>query len=763
MIMNGEYRNRPVCIRGLSRLLSIGAFLCFFAHVFLAQEGRELTAVKPKISEKRIALVIGNGKYQHVSALDNPVNDATDISAALKALGFEVITGTDTNLVQMRRLIRQFGEQLERQKGVGLFYYAGHGVEVRGRNYLVPVDANISREVETEDYAIDVNLILTHMDDANNGFNIVILDACRNNPFSRGWIRSVDTGGLANVNAPTGTFIAFAAAPGRTASDGKGTRNGIFTGALLKHLKRPNLKLEEVFKATREEVTALTARQQVPWDSSSIQGEFYFNPSKTVEPQTQAYSPAPVPKPTPLPTATPVSVMRDFDGDTDYWNLMKNRDTREDYEFYLAEYPTGKYSAEAKTRIEKFKQDELTRLKNVERAKWAESERLNTKDAYNAYLSSYPSGEFAANARTSIKTLDTLVERSKWRDAQNANTKESYNGYLSAYPNGEFANDARSGIKTIENREDQAKWDEVQILNRKSAFQSYLSAYPNGKHSAAARQKIQEFENAEALTRRENDKAIEKAKWDDAKRVNTVAGYKDYLNVYPRGEFASLARLSLRDLGVVVDIADAAKSSVTEPTFGAAKPDSALIYSFVVQVSDDIRLELENIKRLSKQVVQTNGKNDSTSVIRFVGRDTIEVAQPFTANMFDLNDTLDNLSIVSGLPTAMIDAVYLAIEGIEAEVQKDKLKRVVLVTNGDDRESFYSSKDLYKKLREAKIPVLIVGLTYLPNASGTGPQRKAVDLLNGIADASGGRVFFARSSADLPEIGRQIVSLLRAS
>lgn len=199
-------------MRFLSSLIIWSLLITSFTS---GQDKRQLMQEKTAVqSGDRIALVIGNGRYQTVSTLDNPVNDATDISAALKTLGFEVITGTDTNLVQMRRLIRQFGERLERQKGVGLFYYAGHGVEVRGRNYLVPVDADISREVETEDYAIDVNTILRQMDNANNGFNIVILDACRNNPFSRGWNRSGDSGGLANVNAPTGTYIAFAAAPG---------------------------------------------------------------------------------------------------------------------------------------------------------------------------------------------------------------------------------------------------------------------------------------------------------------------------------------------------------------------------------------------------------------------------------------------------------------------------------------------------------------------------------------------------------------------
>lgn len=161
--------------------------LLVLSSLALGQDGRQLTIKASGKGEKRIALVIGNGGYKFVSPLGNPTNDAGDMAATLRFLGFEVITGTDTNLVQMRRLIREFGEKLEAAKGVGLFFYAGHGVEVRGRNFLVPVDADIGREVETEDYAIDLNTVLRQMDAANNGFNIVILDACRNNPFARGW------------------------------------------------------------------------------------------------------------------------------------------------------------------------------------------------------------------------------------------------------------------------------------------------------------------------------------------------------------------------------------------------------------------------------------------------------------------------------------------------------------------------------------------------------------------------------------------------
>jgi formylglycine-generating enzyme required for sulfatase activity len=309
-----------------------------FASPLAAQVDRTLKRDQQGADgQKRLALVIGNGAYTNASRLANPTNDATDMTATLKALGFEVISGTDANLVEMRRLIRVFGERLEATKGVGLFFYAGHGVEVRGRNFLVPVDADISREVETEDYAVDLNSVLRQMDAAGNGFNIVILDACRNNPFARGWNRSGDAGGLANVLAPTGTYIAFAAAPGTTAADGKGTRNGVFTAALLANLKRPGLKLEDVFKATRERVMSVTSSRQVPWDSSSVQGDFYFSAAKAA---------GAVPEQAPS-----VQVASAEQVEQEYWDAIRDSRDKAAFEGYLKEYPDGRFAALARLKI----------------------------------------------------------------------------------------------------------------------------------------------------------------------------------------------------------------------------------------------------------------------------------------------------------------------------------------------------------------------------------------------------------------------------
>ncbi len=224
-------------------------------------------------SSRRFALVIGNGSYKF-SPLQNPLADAKDMAQALTGFGFEVICKTDLGQNEMKQAFRTFGERI-RQGGTGLFYYAGHAVQVDGRNYLIPVGAEISHEHEVEYEAVDVGFLLSQLQEARNQLNIVILDACRNNPFSRKFRSTND--GLASINAPSGTLIAYATAPGSVASDGEG-KNGLYTQELLKAMRQPALKIEDVFKRVRSGVQNLTGGMQVPWESSSLVGDFYFSP-----------------------------------------------------------------------------------------------------------------------------------------------------------------------------------------------------------------------------------------------------------------------------------------------------------------------------------------------------------------------------------------------------------------------------------------------------------------------------------------------------
>jgi hypothetical protein len=229
-----------------------------------------LPVIAGAASERRIALVIGNSAYS-AGPLKNPVNDASDMAAALQQAGFTVILKSNARLQEMEDAIENFGERLKRG-GVGLFYFAGHGLQVNGLNYLIPIGAKINKESDIKYQSVDVNKILDEMANASNGLNIVMLDACRDNPFSRSFRNT--TRGLAIVsNAPTGTFISYSTGPGQVARDGDG-RNSPYISALIQYMKKPSLTIEDVFKGVRQKLRKETG--QVPWELSSLEGKFYF-------------------------------------------------------------------------------------------------------------------------------------------------------------------------------------------------------------------------------------------------------------------------------------------------------------------------------------------------------------------------------------------------------------------------------------------------------------------------------------------------------
>lgn len=240
------------------------------------QSNRQLTqgpAQSQTNSQKRLALVIGNGAYQYAGRLANPPNDAMLVAATLRQLGFDVKNGSNLTQREMKQRIREFGQTLRANGGVGLFYFAGHGVQAKGHNYLVPVDADIQTEADLEDVAVDLNYVLSLMDDAQNALNIVVLDACRNNPFARSF-RSAQ-GGLAQVRAPTGTLIAYATAPDSVAADGAGT-NSPYSQEFVKQMETPGVLVETMFRRVTEQVSARTNGKQEPWFSANVKGDFYF-------------------------------------------------------------------------------------------------------------------------------------------------------------------------------------------------------------------------------------------------------------------------------------------------------------------------------------------------------------------------------------------------------------------------------------------------------------------------------------------------------
>src|SRR6202011_2307082 len=227
-------------------------------------------------AERRIALVIGNSAYSAVSPLANPKNDAALMAKTLKSVGFEVTMLVDADQRAMKQAMLDFGRKLRDGADASLFYYSGHGVQAKGENYLIPVDAAIKDEGELDLQAIDVNAFLQVMDGSKSKVNIVILDACRNNPFASS-LRSASRG-LAMVDAPRGTYIAYSTSPGDVAEDGAGG-NSPYTQALAKAIVKPGVKLEDAFKDARRLVEAATDNKQVPWEATSITGDFYFRPA----------------------------------------------------------------------------------------------------------------------------------------------------------------------------------------------------------------------------------------------------------------------------------------------------------------------------------------------------------------------------------------------------------------------------------------------------------------------------------------------------
>jgi hypothetical protein len=233
-----------------------------------------LLSVTAFSQEKRLALVIGNGNYDYGGTLPNPENDAKAISRKLRDLDFDVIEHVNLDQKSMKIAIDEFGAKLKGYD-VGLFFYAGHGLQVDGNNYLVPSDARLSDITDVEYNCVRADRVLGKMESSNSKTNIVILDACRDNPFERSWNRGVKGKGLAFMNAPPGSIIAYATSPGRTASDGTG-KNGLYTEALLKYIGTTNLSIENIFKKVRIAVEDNSSGQQIPWESTSLMGNFYF-------------------------------------------------------------------------------------------------------------------------------------------------------------------------------------------------------------------------------------------------------------------------------------------------------------------------------------------------------------------------------------------------------------------------------------------------------------------------------------------------------
>jgi len=280
--------------------------------------------------QARIALIIGNGDYA-IGKLKNPVNDAVLMEKTLKTKGFDVTTIKNASRRKMKRGIRGFTKKLV-EGSVGLFYFAGHGIEFNGQNYLIPVDADIETEADVEFESINVGRVLSGLKQANNGLNLVILDACRNNPYARSF-RS-GSRGLTRMQPASGSLILYATEPGNVASDGIDD-NGVFTEHLVNAINQPSQSIEKVFKITAREVSKATNKKQTPYIEGVILGDFYFDklPLKA--------------------TTVPLSVNASDDHEKEFWRDVKMDPSEDMFRAYIAEYPNGHYVRLAKIKLKK--------------------------------------------------------------------------------------------------------------------------------------------------------------------------------------------------------------------------------------------------------------------------------------------------------------------------------------------------------------------------------------------------------------------------
>jgi formylglycine-generating enzyme required for sulfatase activity len=298
---------------------------------------RDQTVRPPAAAERRVALVIGNGAYAD-RPLGNPVNDANGLAAALRELGFEVLSDTDQDLAGMQRLIRTFGQRL-RGASAGLFFFAGHGVRVGSDNYLIPIGHEIESEADVALSAISAYSVLAQMEAAGAPVNLLILDACRDNPFRSfgAFNRQQSDRGLVPMRVgASGTLIVYATKPGETAADGRGRPNSPFTTSLLQHIRTPGLRIEDLFKQVVLSVEDLTNRKQSPWVEGLLRGDFYF------------IKPAPEPL-----NNTPLNPLPVYSGEQAYWRAIEDSTDGRYFCEYMKQHPNGIYVAAARAKLQR--------------------------------------------------------------------------------------------------------------------------------------------------------------------------------------------------------------------------------------------------------------------------------------------------------------------------------------------------------------------------------------------------------------------------
>lgn len=453
----------------------LGKFLVALGFVLLL-------APAAALADARVALVIGNGDYgADIGKLRNPANDAALMAETLRGLGFEVSLVQNADQKDMKRAIREFGQKLRGtgSDGIGLFYYAGHGVQIDGENYLLPIGAQIEAEGDVELEAVSATSVLSQMQYAGNAVNLVFLDACRNNPLTRNFRSS--TRGLARVDAPRGSFVGYSTAPGDVSVDGDAD-NSPYTLALVDELKSPGTSIEEAHRAVRAKVLAATNQRQTPWDSSSLTGPVVLAKAEE-EPAAAPAEPAPQQQVMMMPAP---ATGNNQQAELLFWESIKDSNNPALFEAYVKQFPNGVFIPLAQAKLDELKPAQQAQVRAAEPAAEtqqaaitpapaaAEPAPIDIEDMAGVYVAK-KSANVRAAPTTDAKVLTKLaadqaadvtgqVAGGEWLRV-NAAGKE---GFVSA------------SLMAESSAEEVAAWKALKAKPSETGAKAFLAAHPDG-------------------------------------------------------------------------------------------------------------------------------------------------------------------------------------------------------------------------------------------------------------------------------------------
>lgn len=385
----------------------------------------------------RVALVIGNAAYQNIPALGNSTNDAKSMAQVLRKLGFSVVEVVDASKDQMSAAIDQMQNLLKGKQAVGMLYYAGHGLQLDWHNYMVPVDAKLSQASDVPKQTIDIENVITALKKSATRMNIIVLDACRDNPFAG----KTSGKGLAQLDAPPGTYLAFATSPGNVAEDGDETSgNGLFTQYLLKELQKP-ARIEDVFKRVRLQVRQKSQGRQIPWDSSSLEDDFAFNDGVKH-------------------TFNPEDLIKEAkQAKEKEAQLQREAQAAQEREKQLAEQ-----RAVEKQKLEEARAKALAATQALERARAEEAQRI--KDLEQAKAQAAEEARRNRLSQEEAKEQQFAQEKADWDKIKNSKNAEDFYAYLNKYPSGMIAQQATFALESLDKAKITAQADKNGLVQK---------------------------------------------------------------------------------------------------------------------------------------------------------------------------------------------------------------------------------------------------------------------------------------------------------